>query len=275
MSGRAALILLLLAASGSTAIGAEDHRRVAVVEHRAGVVQLAGLAERLAAVLKQTAALSVVDPKEAHRRIPNVDSQVAHCAGGASCIAQLGVRLNVDEVLLVGISQLGDVVLTLQRIDVTSETTVGPHFGEALTVGEEPDDSKLLEWLKRLFPPEDFLRFGFIIITANVNQAEVRLNHERRGATPLAERLKVPAPASYRVALEKKGYAPFAARIDVLPDATVEVRAEMSPSEGTMAWYKRWYVWAIVGGVVAAGAIGAIVYAVRPDDQHVPAVVRW
>jgi len=59
----------------------------------------------------------------------------------------------------------------------------------------------------------------------------------------------------------KSGYVQFQAGIDVLPDATVEVRATLVREEGKQPWYKRWYVWAAVGGVVAAVAIGATVAA--------------
>ena len=56
-------------------------------------------------------------------------------------------------------------------------------------------------------------------------------------------------------------------RIDVLPDATVEVRASMQRRTGPTPWYKRWYVWAAVGGAVAiTGASLAIYYGTRQDE---------
>jgi len=73
------------------------------------------------------------------------------------------------------------------------------------------------------------LRFGSIAITTNVDGAKVMINGKEGGVTPLAGHLKVPAPASYDVSLAKKGYLPFSARINVPPDATVEVRAELTP----------------------------------------------
>ena len=61
--------------------------------------------------------------------------------------------------------------------------------------------------------------------------------------------------------MEKSGFVPFQARVDVLPDANVEVHATLvRESQAKSPWYKRWYVWATVGGVVAAGAIATAIY---------------
>jgi len=252
-----------------------QRRSVAVIEYRAGVQLAAGVGDRLAQALRKAAALTVVDHPEAQRRLgPRIDSDVARCAGEAACVAAIGARLEVDEVLLVGVSQLGDVVLSLQRIDV-DRAEVGARLAETLEADQELDDARLLAWLKKLYPPEVFRRYGFIAVTSNVDGATVTINGQDRGRTPLpgAGRIRVFAPRSYRVNLSKRGFLPFDARIDVLPDATVSVRAELVPTEGQVAWYKRWYLWAIVGGIAAAGAIGVTVYATRPDDQHVSGFV--
>ena len=264
------LLSILVAAVAFSARADEEvakKKSVAVLEYRSGSVSVAGIGGRLATQLKKTSSLAVVDPAEAKRRFARVEAEVARCAGNPTCVAQLGARLDVDEILLMGVSQLGDVVLTLQRIDV-EDAKVGPHLAETLPEDQEIDDVKLLAWLQQLYPPEVFKRFGFIAITADRDGASVTVNGQPRGETPI-DKLKVPAPKNYRLTIEKDGFVPFAAKIDVLPDATVEVRAELPPVGEDTAWYKRWYLWAIVGGVVAAGAIGVAVYATRPDDQHV------
>jgi len=109
----------------------EVRRRVAVLEHRANVQRLARLAERLAATLEKTAAFVVIDPEEARRRMSDISAEVANCAGNTVCISRLGAELHADEVLLVGVSQLGDVVLALERIDVAHHS-MGPRLAETL-----------------------------------------------------------------------------------------------------------------------------------------------
>jgi len=179
----------------------------------------------------------------------------------------LGERIGADEVLLVGVSQLGDVVLAMQRIDA-KKGEAGARLAESLAADTEPMDDELLGWLRQLYPPEAFRRYGAIQVSADIDGAQVTLNGEAAGTTPIGHALSVRAPASYRVKIEKGGYVPFQAKIDVLPDATVEVRATLSPRAQPTPWFKRWYVWAAVGGAVAiAGAGVAIYYGTRTDQS--------
>ncbi len=266
-----AAVLVVTLPSGRAA--AEERRKVAVLEYRAGVEQASDLGAHLAERLRTTAALVVIDPVEARRRFPHTDGQTARCSGDAACLARLGAALEVDEILLVGISKLGDVVMALQRIDVES-AKVSAQLSDVLPDDGALDDEKLDGWLKRLYPPEVFKRYGFIAVTANVAGAVVTINGQSKGETPLEGKLKVLAPHSYRVELRKPDFAPFAARIDVPPDATVEVRAELSHSSLPTPWFKRWYLWAIAGGVVAAGAAGALIYSLQPDPTMVMGFIQ-
>ena len=63
------------------------------------------------------------------------------------------------------------------------------------------------------------------------------------------------------------------ARLDIVPDARVEVTPTLGRSGQAPRWYQRWWVWAIVGGVVAAGAVTAVVVAASGGPDRVPAVV--
>jgi hypothetical protein len=258
------LALSVLALSGTAR--ADGRKSVVVLEYRAGARGAPNIGLRLAAVLRKHAALDVIDVAEARRRMgARVDAEVARCSGEAMCTGALGEQLGATEVLLVGVSQLGDVVIALQRID-SKRGQAGARLAESMAPDSDPTDDELLSWLRQLFPPEAFRRFGAIQIVTDVAGARISLNGADEGATPLGRPLRVPAPAAYRLRLDKIGYAPFQARIDVLPDATVEVRASLVRDTGPTPWYKRWYVWAIVGGAAAAAGAGiAIYYGTRPD----------
>src|SRR5262249_18407865 len=124
-----------------------------------------------------------------------------------------------------------------------------------------------LGWLQQLYPPQAFLRYGLIKIVTDVAGARVDLNGQPAGMTPMEEPLKVAAPATYRLRVAKLQFVPFQARIDVLPDATVEVRASLVRESLPVPWFKRWYVWAAVGGAVAVAGISvAIYFATRVDE---------
>ncbi len=242
-------------------------KTVAVLEYRSGAKGAVGIGERLAKLLKANAAFDVIDPLEARRRAARIDAEVARCSGEAMCVGSLGERLGADEVLLVGVSQLGDVVLSMQRIDA-KRGEAGTRLAESLSPDTEPLDDEVLGWLRQLYPPEAFRRYGAIRVIADVDGAQVSLNGEVAGKTPIGHALAVRAPASYRVKIDKSGYSPFQAKIDLLPDTTIEVRASLQLKSLPTPWFKRWYVWAAIGGAVAiAGVSVGIYYGTRPGDQ--------
>lgn len=259
----AALCLASLASSTR----AEPHRRVAVLEFRGGVAHVPELAVEIADHLSRTAALSIIDLPEARRRSATVDADIARCAGDTACTAEVGRGIGADEVLLVAISQLGDLVLTLERIDVRGAKVL-TQLSEVLPSQSEIRSRMLDAWMHRLYSPDAFKRYGYIVIAADLDGARVLVDGQLRGTTPLPAPLRVPAPRTYRVALDKPERVPFSARIDVVPDATVEVRAELPKSTAPVPWYKRWYPWTSVGLAVAGAAVGTLIYVTRPDDSR-------
>lgn len=74
------LVVLAIVLVSSVA-HADDRRTVAVLEYRAGARGARDIGTRLARLLRDTAALNVVDLPEARRKLPKVDAEVARCAG--------------------------------------------------------------------------------------------------------------------------------------------------------------------------------------------------
>jgi hypothetical protein len=255
MRALVAAIVLLCVASAQ----AEEKRTIAVLEYRAGSRGARDVGLRLARLLRETAALNVIDALEARRKLPRVDSEVAKCGGESMCVGAIGEQLGANEVLLVGVSQLGDVIIAMQRIDA-KRGEAGARLAESLPVDKEITDEQALGWLRQLFPPETFNRFGSIAVDADQTGAEVSLNDQPAGKTPLAEPVKVRAPATYKLKVEKSGFISFSARVDVLPDANVEVHATLVKETREVPWFKRWYVWAVVGGALAIGGAATAIY---------------
>jgi hypothetical protein len=256
--GRGSRLWLLLFCLCALARVAEARPVVAVLEYRAGAKGAAGVGERVAGLLAASASVDVISLVDARRKEVRIDAQVARCSGDASCIAGLGGALGASEVLLVGVSQLGDLVLSLQRIDV-AKGQVAARLAESVGQDDSVADAQIQGWLKRLFPPDWFKRFGRIRVVSDTDGAEVSLDGVSQGVTPVGE-LRVRAPASYKVTLHKAGFAPFEAGIDLLPDATIEVRASLQRTASKTPLWKRWYLWAGVGAVVAGVGIGVGAY---------------
>jgi hypothetical protein len=253
---------------------------VALFEYRNDVKQLADLPERLTQALTQNTSLTVINQQDARRRLgAGVDAEVARCDGETRCLSMVGRRLGAREVLLLAVSQLGDVVMALQRIDVGSQRVLG-RYADSIVSGQTVDEARMLGWLQQLYPPETFKRYGQIRISTDVSGAQVYVNAKARGKTPLPAPLQVLAPGNYRLLIEKDKFVPFQASIRVMPDTLVEVTAPL-PREGKESpWYRRWYVWAgITAGVAAVVATGvAIRLATQqppPDMSTVPGTVTF
>jgi hypothetical protein len=257
--------VLVLSCLVSARAFSDEKRTVAVLEYRAGARGAKEVGTRLARLLRDTAALIVIDPQEARRKLPRVDADVARCGGEARCIGAIGDQLGAEEVLLAGVSQLGDTIIALQRIDA-KRGEAGARLAESLPPDRDVTDEQGLTWLRQLFPPEVFRRYGTIAIEADQAGAAISLNSEGAGKTPSSSPIRVRAPGTYKLRVDKRGYVPFEARVDVMPDANIVVRATLVKETREVPWYKRWYVWAAIGGAVAvAGAATAIYFGTRVD----------
>jgi hypothetical protein len=143
---------------------------------------------------------------------------------------------------------------------------VEARIAESLPAADQPTDAVLAQYLGRLLPPSDFVRYGMIDVVANLAGARVKLGGQDKGKTPLAP-LRVRAPASYDIRVEKSGYVPFSASVAVPPDGEVTVKAELTKRGGGDRWYQKWWVLAIAGGAVVAATGTAIYVGSRNGDQ--------
>jgi len=260
-----AALVMVAAVRTARADGPDPKRKVVVLEHRAGSAALPKIAERITARLRGLTSLGVIDADAARQKLAQLDEAVVQCSGEADCLAYIGAKVGADEVVLVGISELGDVILTLQRIAV-KRRTVESRIAESLAPADQPTDAVLAQYLSRLMPPGDFVRFGMIDVVANLGGANVKLDGESKGTTPI-QPLRVHAPASYDIRVEKSGYVPFSASVAVPPDGEVKVKANLTKRGGGDHWYQKWYVLAFAGAAVI-GATGAAIYlGTKPGDS--------
>jgi hypothetical protein len=252
-------VAAVLAAAPRAHADPDPRRKVSVLEYRAGSSALPGIAARVATTLSRKTSLGVIGQDQTRAIYGDqLDRALVRCAGEPACVARIGQKVGAAEVILVGVSELGDVILTMQRIDVAGHEITG-RVADSLAVGSAPTDDQILSYTNRLLPPSDFLRFGVIDIVANLPGAAVTIGGTARGLTPL-EALKLPAPASYDIRVERAGYVPFITRVALPPDGEIKVEAELVwARRGTPAWYEHWYVLA-AAGVIVAGAGGTALY---------------
>ncbi|HVV81946.1 MAG TPA: PEGA domain-containing protein [Kofleriaceae bacterium] len=246
---------------------AEDPRRtVAVLEYRADSTALPDIGGRIAGVLRKRTSLRVLGDAQAQQRYgAELSAAVAGCEGDAGCIGRIGQKLGVTEVVLVGVSELGDVILSVQRID-SKEGVVRSRLAEALAADASPSDDELVGYLGRVLPPDDFVRSGTLAIKVNVAGASITVGGEPRGTSPLPP-FQVPAPSRYAIEVAAAGYGPFHAEVAVPPDAEVTVDAELTrPGRAHTPWYAHWYVPVIAGVVVGGAVTTGVVLGTQRDD---------
>jgi hypothetical protein len=267
--------LACLAALANVALANPDpKRKVIVLEFRSGSSALAGIANRIVGTLQKQTSLQVLGPDQVRATFGDrLGEVVAKCAGDAECVSRIGARVGATEVILVGVSELGDVILTMQRIEVANHT-VDARVADSLASGAPPNDDQIAYYLAKLLPPSDFLRFGIIDIISTQAGALVTIDKQNQGKTPIAP-LRLHAPATYAIRVEKDGFTPFQTRVELPPDSELKVEANLTRTSHT-AWYAHWYVLAIGTLIVAGAAGGGIYYATRPAaSTTVPVVLTY
>jgi len=251
-------VAAIAAAAPRAAADPDPRRKVSVLEYRAGSSALPGIAGRVVTTVARQTSLAVLGQDQTRAMYgDHLDQVLVKCAGEAGCVAKIGQKVGAAEVILVGISELGDVILTMQRIDVARREVTG-RVADSLAAGSAPSDAQIAGYVTRLLPPSDFLRFGVIDIVADLAGAAVSVGGQPRGVTPV-EALKLPAPASYDIRVDKAGYVPFTTRVALPPDAVIKVEAQLARRGAEAAWYQHWYVLA-AAGVIVAGAAGTAIY---------------
>ncbi len=271
---QAALILSLCVAFGAIAHADPDpKRKVSVLEYRSGSSAMPGIAKHLLAEMGKQTSLQLLGQDQTRTIYGDqLDQALVKCAGDAECIAMIGKKVGASEVILVGVSELGDVILTLQRIDVPGKTVI-TRVADSLAAGSSPSDDQINGYLARLLAPGDFVRYGMIDIVANLAGASVTVGGESRGLTPI-QPLKLHAPATYQIRVEKTGYVPFTTKVALPPDGEIKVEAELSRRGAGGAWYQRWYVLAGAGLLVAGAAGTAIYFGTRDGvNDRVPVTI--
>ena len=260
MRARAAAALAALAALAVTAAADPNpKRKVVVLEYRSGSAALAGIAARVVTAMSKETSLAVLGPDQTRAVYgDHLEQVIVKCAGEAECVARIGQKVGAAEVVLVGVSELGDVILTMQRIDVSAHT-VSARVADSLPTTAQPSEDQLAQYLSRLLPPGDFVRFGVLDIIASEAGAAVTVNQVPRGTTPIPP-LRLSAPAKYQIHVEKSGFVPFTGQVSLPADGEITLRANLQRPGGHVAWYQHWYIVAAAVALTGGVAGGAVYY---------------
>lgn len=265
------LLFLTLCTFPLTA-AAGNRPTIAVLEYRAGVSELPDLADRLVELLRSKSNSDVLSPQDCRRMLGSgLDARVSECKEDIPCFARLGKKLGASEVLVIGMTEFGTVLININRILVEQQKTAGTVDLD-IKLGDQLTKLQIYQLLRRIYPEEAFRRFGTLEITTNQKGATVKLDTRTVGQTPI-QPLKLEAPRKYSIQLQKSGFVPFQATVELVPNSRLQLDAQLSPigtaPEGV--WYKKWWVITLAAGVVLAAG-GTIWYLNQPPSR-VPASV--
>ena len=124
---------LLLVPSAIAHADPDPKRKVVVLEYRVELERRCPASRaRSSTTLGKQTSLQLLGPDQTRAVYgDHLEQVIVRCAGDAECIARIGEKVGAAEVILVGVSELGDVILTMQRIDVASHTVQRARRGLA------------------------------------------------------------------------------------------------------------------------------------------------
>ncbi|MBU1239815.1 PEGA domain-containing protein [Myxococcota bacterium] len=244
--------------------------KVAVIEYRTGVSEQSDLSGRVVSLLQARSNLDIITANDGRRMLgAGFDLMISKCKASPYCLSRLGQKLKAHEVLLIALTEFGNVIISMNRIVVHDSVSKGSADLD-VQPGGRVTKIQIYKMLRKIFPRSYFKQWGNLKIRSNISGAGVFLNKKSYGSTPLKP-LRLPAPNKYRIRVTKTGYVPFTAAIDLTPRANLSIDATLNPlvvSNKKTAWYKKWWVWTAVGVVVVTSA--TVTYMMTRPPSSVP-----
>lgn len=276
MRPRWAALLLALALVGVGREAAAD-RGLAIfrIDHLGVDAQIVARLEGLLRVELNRLADASMPSAARVREVLEGRPALQNCTGDVRCLSQIGKLLGVERIISGNVGGLGDdYVVNLKIVDV--------ERGKELRKIQEPiagQPDRLIEAVRvaayGLVAPER-LR-GALTVLADQPGADVRLNGQRIGKTPLptVRGLRV---GTYNLRVSKPGYTEVTRPVRVRFQKTAQVVVKLEAPDGATPaprltrrpypWYTRWWFWTAVG-VVAAGAGAGLGYALAGEDKGI------
>jgi tetratricopeptide (TPR) repeat protein len=105
---------------------------------------------------------------------------------------------------------------------------------------------------------------GYVTLRLDVRGAEVRLDGALQGKTPLAEPLAL-NPGRHKIDVARDGYATWSQELHTVGGGAQELKARLVPLAPPPSpppprpppppLYRKWWLWATIGGALAASAV--------------------
>ena len=223
------------------------------------------LSQILASRLGEYKNMKVVSKAEMKAMIGfEFEKKAMGCSDDISCLAEVGGAMGVDYIVSGTLGKMKKTfVLNLMMINI-KRARVKNRVG----VTWKGDSAKLIElmapYVKLLIEGEPATKYrGKLDLLVSQDAAKVYLDDQEKGQTPLKMQLFLPI-GKHTVKLSKKGFVDYEQDVVIRKGLANVLTVRMIDEASLRPWYKKWWVWTIVGTVVASGVAGTV-YLTRSD----------
>ena len=229
---RAILLAVLLVPAAALAKAPAKPQRVAVHPLRSlglDADTVARLEDILRASVKQVPGVKEVPAARVRAAIDGKDGGVPlHCEGQAGCLAALGQRLHADLVIYGAVGGLGDrYTITLRAVSAKGGTVVR-RASESVGGKREVLIDGITRTAYELLRPD--LYVGSIRVKCPVAGAQVQVDGQDRGKTPLTRPITGLPPGRHALKILKTGYSDFDKFVEVRFQRTTVVTIDLAGS---------------------------------------------
>ncbi len=202
------------------------------------------------------------------------EEETLRCAEDPVCLGRIGTLIGAEEVVLGALGErAGRYLVNLSRFDVRRARLVHRVF-RATPHELGPLISMVGEGARELMRPPP----GAVRITVNVSESELVLDGElvegpppRRGRGGGPRVVRGLEPGEHVLLVRAEGYDELEQAFQVERGETTELTLGLSRTPIEVVeerpWYRRWWVWTILG-VVVVGAGTATAVALTSDDSE-------
>jgi hypothetical protein len=199
-------------------------------------------AERLEALLRtevsrmRGVSLQAAEQTDALLSIPE-RAQLRRCGGETQCLCDIGKALGMDKLITGVIGALGeDYTFDLKLIDI-SGCREERRINEAFSGREDLLIGAIRQALFKLLAPE--MLVGSVLLEVPVEGAEVLMDGQPAGVTPLLGPMTGLRPGNHRLQIRMKGYSVFQDDVPVLFQQTTRVKVDLGTSILTGLSYEK------------------------------------
>ncbi|MFC1611017.1 PEGA domain-containing protein [Myxococcota bacterium] len=218
------------------------------------------LTEVLSSAIKQVPGTTVISrgDVEAMLRVEGDKAQLG-CLDDMSCVAEIGGALGVDKLVIGNAGKLAETYIVSLRMIDARRVRVDNRVTESLR-GPEDQLIRAVRFAARRLLGVTSQGTGSLAVSADQQQAEVVVDGKLEGTLPMPP-IRGLTAGRHSVRLAKGGYLDWESDFFVDPGEATPVWASLV--ETPEPWYRKWWVWTVVGAALTAGGLaGYYVYAV-------------